>query len=913
MRNFLRHLLMRLRRDRLDDELRDEMALHVELRTAELVERGMTPDEARAAALRRFGNTTLLREDSRTLWGFGALETVLQDIRYALRTMARARMLTGVVVVSLAIGIGVNAAIFSIANDVLFRKLPVASPDDLVLPSWVSSTKKLPGSLWGSLQDSDAGGFQSTSFTYSAYEAFRERKDLFTDLMAFKRLSGRTNVVADGEAELATAQVVSGNYYRGLGVAPALGRTITPDDDRSGSAAVVVLSYGYWQRRFGGRPDALGKNLDVNGVPATIVGVAPRDFTGTLGAGYAPELTLPLAKLADLLPDAGRLTSGNRWWIDMLGRLAPGVTRAQVESALAPAFAGILRELPKADPDTVRLVARSGARGLTNDRANLADQLAIMAMVAGLVLLIACANVANLLMSRAAARRREMAVRRAIGAGRGRLVRQLLTESGMLAGLGAAGGLVLAHWLTGALLASMQLDQTVPARTDWPVVGFTLAVSAACGILFGLAPALRGTRDDVTGSLKDGALGALGGRRRSRLAAGLLVTQMALAVLLSVGAGLLLRTVANLDRVTLGFDPSNLLVFDIDPTRAGYQGDRLRDLYSRLLDDLRALPGVSSATLSDMGLIAGSMSVTEIAVPGFEGTIDLDIGLGPTSKPAAFVQMVDPTFFETVRLPIRMGRALSPSDTSGTPRVVVVNEAMVRTFFHGHNPVGQPFTVGTGKDAAEVTIVGVAADMPFASLRGSVPPGFFTSYLQQPDLGGVTVEVRTATPPLGLVPAVRAAVRKLEPRLPIDGVRTEAQQIADSCREERTYATLATALGLVGVLLAAIGIYGLLAYQVARRTQELGLRMALGATRGAVARLVLTQSLRLAAAGAVLGLLASLAGTRVLAKVLFGLTATDPATFAGAILLLLAVALAAGALPARRAARVDPLVALRTE
>ncbi len=912
MPRFFRHVLMRLRRDRLDDELRDEMALHVELRAAELVERGMSPDEARAAALRRFGNTTLLREESRTMWGFGAVETWVQDARYALRTMGRTRALTGVVVVSLAIGIGANAAIFSVANGVVFRKLPVPSPDELVLLSWVSSTKTLPGGLWGSLRSSDAGGYQSTSFTYSAYEAFRQRTDLFTDLVAFKGLFGRANVIVDGDAELASAQVVSGNYYRGLGVAPALGRVISNDDDRPDSDAVAVLSYGYWQRRFGGRAGVVGTTIDVNGVPATVIGVAPRGFTGTLDAGRAPEITMALAQLPRILPDAGRLTAHNRWWVDMLGRLAPGVTRAQVDSALAPVFAGVVRELPKGEPDTMRLLARSGARGLTTARTEVADRLAIMAMVAGLVLLIACTNVANLLMSRATARRREMAVRAAIGAGRGRLVRQLLTESVMLAGLGAVGGVALARWLAGALLAAMDLDQAGAARLDWPVLGFTVALSVTCGLVFGLLPALRGTRSNVTGSLKDGTPGSMGGRARSRLAAGLMVTQMALAVLLSVGAGLLLRTVANLGRVQVGFDPANLLVFDIDPTHTGYEGDRLRDLYSRLLDHLRALPGVLSASLSDLGLIAGSVSITEVTVPGFEGTIDL--GFGPPSRqPAAFVQTVDPSFFETVRLPLRLGRVLSPADAAGTPLVVVINEAMARAYFPGRNPIGERFKVGTGSDAAEVTIVGVAADMPFDSLRRVVPPGFFQSYLQQQDLSGVTIEVRTATPPLDLAPAVRAAVREIEPRLPIDGMRTETQQIAESCREERVYATLATALGVVGVLLAAIGIYGLLAYQVAQRTQELGLRMALGATRGAVARLVLAQSLRLAAAGAVLGLLASLASTRVLAGILFGLMATDPATIAGAIGLLLAVALAAGCLPARRAARVDPLVALRTE
>jgi len=912
MLRLVRRFLMRLRRDRLDDELREEMAQHVALRTAELVDQGMSPAEARAAALRRFGNVTLLREESRTMWGFGAIDTWVQDARYAVRMMARTRALTAVVVVSLAIGIGANTAIFSVANDVVLRKLPVPAPDELVLLGWVSSTKKLPGGLWGRINDSETGGYQSTAFVHQAYEAFRERGDLFTDVFGFKGVNGRANVIVDGVAELASAQVVSGNYYRGLGVALALGRAITEDDDRPESAAVTVISHGYWVRRFGRDPGVLGRTINVNGVPTTIVGVAPAGFAGTLDAGRAPEITMALAHLPGLMRNAGRLIAANRWWVEVMARRAPGVTNAQVEAALAPDFARVVGELPKAEPDAMRVVAYPGGRGLTAGRAEVADRLSIMAMVAGLVLLIACANVASLLMSRATARRREMAVRAAIGAGRRRLVRQLLTESVLLAGLGAAGGVALARWLGGALLAAMDLDQTNVARFDWPVVGFTAALALGCGLVFGLVPALRGTRSDLTGSLKDNALGAMGGRTRTRLAAGLLVTQFALAVVLTVGAGLLLRTLTNLGRVDVGFDPTRMLVFDVDPTMAGYEGERLTGLYERLMDRLRGLPGVDGATLSEAGLIAGSVSLTDIVVSGFDGEVENPFGFA-SSRPYAFVQLVDPAFFDTIRLPLRLGRALSDGDRPGGPRVVVVNEAFARLYFADRSPVGATFTVGSGDDAPEVQIVGVVADMPYDTLRRGRLPTFYGSYRQAPQLGGVTVEMRTLTPPLDLVPAVRAALREIEPRLPLDGVRTEEQQIADSYREERTYATLATTLGAVGVLLAAIGLYGLLAYQVAQRTQELGVRMALGATRGNLARLVVSQSLRLTAVGAVLGVAASLAGTRVLAGILFGLTPTDPATLAGAVVVLLAVALAAGYLPARRAARVDPLVALRTE
>jgi len=918
IRRFLRHLLARVRRDRLDDELREEMGLHVELRTTELVERGVPPAEAHAAALRRFGNATLLREDTRTMWGFGALDTWVHDVRYGVRMMSRTRALTAVVVVSLAIGIGANTAIFSVAHDVVLRKLPVPAPDELVLLGWVSSTKTLPGGLWGRLGDSSTGGYQSTSFVYPAYEAFRERTDLFTDLFAFKPFPARANVIVDGVAELVSGQVVSGNYYRGLGVAPAIGRAITDDDDRPESEAVVVLSYGYWQRRFGGDAAVLGTTITVNGVPATVVGVAPQGFAGTLDAGRAPEITMALAQLARLTPDAGRLIAQNRWWIDMMGRRAPGVTRDRIESALAPAFARVVGTLPKGNPEVMRVLAYPGARGLRAGRAELAGQLSLMAMVAALVLLIACGNVASLLMSRATARRREMAVRVAIGAGRRRLVRQLLTESMLLAGLGAAAGVVLARWLGGTLLGAMDLARTNTARLDWPVLGFTVALALACGLVFGLVPALRGTRSDLTGPLKEKTLGAMGSRPRTRLAAGLLVAQMALAVLLSVGAGLLLRTLVNLGRVDVGFDPARLLVFEIDPTLAGYEGDRLTAFYAQLLDRLRGVPGVEAAALSQHGLIAGSVSLTEIVVPGLEWNVADPFGFS-AKVPLAFVQVVDPTFFDTIRLPLRLGRGFSGADRIGAPLVVVVNEALARLYFPGRSPIGGRFVVGSEDRAPEVEIVGVVADMPFDSLRRGRLPTFYVSYRQSlgfgpvTNLGAATLEIRTRTQPFELVPAARAAVRDLEPRLPLDGVRTEQQQIAESYREERLYATLAATLGAVGVLLAAIGLYGLLAYQVAQRTPELGVRVALGATRGGLARLVIGQSVRLAAAGAVLGVGASLAGTRVLSSVLFGLTATDPVTVAGAVALLLAVAVAAAGLPALRASRVDPLVALRLE
>jgi len=701
------------------------------------------------------------------LWGFEALETWIQDVRYALRMMGRTKAFTTVVVLSLAIGIGANTAIFSVTNEAVFRSLPVPDPDELVLLRWASSVKKIPGGLWGRFDDSDAGGYTSTAFTYPAFAAFRERTEVVRDLFAFKKVGGRANVIVDGIAELATAQVVSGSYYRGLGVTPVIGRAIGDEDDRPGSEPLAVLSHGYWERRFGGAGDVVGRVVTVNGLAVTIAGVSPAGFEGTLDLGRVADLTLALAVLPQIMPNAARLTAEGRWWVQMMGRRAPGVTRLQVEAALGPVFGQVLAELPDAVPSTMRLLAEPGARGLCAGRDEVGKRLAVMAAVAGLVLLIACANVASLLLSRAASRRRELAVRAAIGAGRRRLLRQLLSESLLLAGLGLVAGLLLARGLAAVLLAAMELGEVGTVRFDWRVFGFTVVLGLGCGLLFGLIPALRSTREQVVGGLKEGGLGAIGGTVRGRLTRGLLVVQMALAVLLTVGAGLLLRTTANLRKVELGFDPVRLLVFQADPTLAGYEGDRLRGLYGRMLERVRALPGVESASLSQAGLVAGDVWITDITVAGFEGPVDI-------------------------------------------------------------------------------------------------------------------------------------------------GFMTEEQQIADSYREERLYATLATTIGLVGALLAAIGLYGLLAYQVAQRTQELGVRMALGATRGALARLVLAQSFRLAAVGALLGLLASLAATRVLASVLFGLTATDPATLAGAILLLVVAALA-GYLPARHAARVDPLAALRVE
>jgi predicted permease len=904
-----------LRRSRLDDDLAEEIRLHINLRRQALIDEGMDPRDADARARRMFGNATAIREETRDMWGFPSFETLVQDLRYGARLLRRSPAFTATAVVSLAIGIGASAAVFSLANTVLFRKLPVPRPDDLVVVRWVNSGGFPFASLNGyASQTGDQNS--STSFSLTAFESIRKDTADLLDTFGFADLY-RVNVSADGRPETESAQVVSGNYYSALGVTAAAGRTITESDMAPGAPPVAVISYAYWQRRFGGSPEALGSALVVNKLTFTVVGVAQRGFQGTLQVSQDPAVTLPLSAYGPITRDDSP-DNPDSWWVLMMGRLKPEVTVVQVQPRLdAIVKRTVMAARPTAEATSLpRVVVDPGAAGQTEDRETMREPLKAMAFVVIIVLLVACANVSTLLLARGRARQREVAVRVAIGAPRRRIVRQLLTESLLLATLGSTLGLALASWLAAALAPALTSrgsgGSELSAGLDWTVVGFTVLLAFGCSILFGLAPSLRSTDVRIAPGLREAGRGAAAVGQRNRLGSALVVVQVSLSMLLLSAAGLLAFSVRNLQGVSPGFDPRNVLVFGVDPQQNGYDEVRTRQVLDTALERLRALPGVRGASVSSHRLIANSSSIGSAARLD-EPRPDLDSGESSSfmQKHSVWRQVVDETFLDTMGIPVLRGRGLSVSDTKEAAAAAVINEALAKQLFGTSEVVGRQFVLGL-RSKDPVQIVGVAADARYTSMRRNPPPTVYLSWRQQP-LRSATFEVRTSSDAAAFAATVREAMREIDPALPLVNLRTQDDQIIESLTEERLFAGLATLLGIVTLLLSGIGVYGLLAYSVARRTQEIGVRMALGAERTTVRWMVLKQSLTLAGAGLALGIPAAIFGTRFVESMLYGLTARDPSTVATAALVMALVALAAAYVPARRASRVDPIVALRAE
>jgi predicted permease len=833
-------------------------------------------------------------------------EEMFQDIRYGIRMLINSPGFTAVAVLSLVLGIGANTAIFSLINAVVLKTLPVRDPEQLILLGWVSGPNPPAASLRGNL-DMRGGGSSSTSFSYPAFEQMRARNEVFSDMVAFTDLD-RLNVSIDGQAELNDGQIVSGNYYSVLGVEPALGRLISDEDDRQSEAAAAVISYAYWQRRFGQNPEVLGKVIYLNGAPFTIIGVTPPAFNGTLQVGYSPEITVPLAMQPLVLDGKPIAKDSTNWWLQILGRLKPGVTEEQARGQLNTLFQQIVAaDLTtfKEEKDEARLEVSAGSRGLNDTRRQISETLFIMMGVVGLVLAIACANIANLLLARSAARQKEIAVRLALGASRFRLIRQLLTESVLLAVVGGSLGLLLTYWSRGFLLqlvpaesAGMMLD----LEPDVRILAFTVSVSIVTGLLFGIAPAFRATKVDLTPALKDND--RVTSRARSRLSKVLLVGQVAISLMLLISAGLFVRTLQNLEKVTLGFNRENLLIFKVDPTLNGYKGARLANLYRQMEEKIEAIPGVRSVSLSRYPLISNSASITSVSVPGFTPPSD--------KKIYVYLQPSSEDFLDTMEIPLLAGRNIRSQDGEGAPKVAVVNETFARTFFSGADPVGRRFSFHRSK--TEIEIVGLARDAKYSYLRDETPPTIYLPYLQDlPRLGQMTFEVRTAGEPFQIVPFIRQAVQSLDSGVPLFNVKTQSEIVAEHLSEERMFARLSSAFGLLALLLACIGLYGIMSYAVTRRTHEIGIRMALGARPGNVRWMVMRETVLLVLIGVVIGVVAAVWATELISSLLFGLTGADPLTIACVAMLLIAVSAFAGYLPARRASRVDPIVALRYE
>jgi predicted permease len=905
------------REERLDKELR----LHLQEQVDSYMAAGMTREDAERRARLEFGGVEQVKEDVRESRRWFFFSVLGRDVRFGLRMLRKNPGFTAVAVLSLALGIGANTAIFTLIDAVLLRMLPVKNPQELVSLN-IGEQETAQGTGRGSGFPRWTDGNSATAFSYTSFARMRERSDVFSSVFAFKR-AGRLNTQVDGNAELAAGQLVTANYFSTLGVPLVLGRDFMDEDDHPGAAPVAIISYGYWERRFGSDRSAVGRTIAINGVSFQIVGVTAPEFYG-LQEGSPVDLSVPIATqprvLANLEESGVSLfTAADHWWVEIMGRLKPGVTEQQAHASLDVIFKqSLLDSLSKEkDPFTGPMPVLQivpGSRGLQGLRNGFSKPLFILMTVVGVVLLIACANVANLLLARATERRKEIAVRLAMGATRSRLVRQLLIESMLLSSLGALAGLLFAYWGSSLLVTMMQSGNNhivLDLHPDLRVLAFTAGVGLLTGLLFGLAPALRGTRVDLTSSLKQSS-GSKSGIGRMGLTKSLVVSQVALSLVLLFGAGLFVRTLVNLQTMNVGFTRDNLLLFGIAPREAGYKGVRYANLCRDIQRRLAALPGVKSATSSLHLLLSGSMRGNTISVPGYT----------PAAKESMSVQVlpVGTDFLPTMGIALLQGRDLTAHDDENAPKVALINQKMAQKYWPGQNPVGRHFTMGK----LDLEVVGVVQDAKYNSLRRDIAPVVYHPYVQNMDtMPHMHFEVRTAGSidssgdAAALIPAVREVVRTVDSRLPLFDVSTQTQQIDDLLLQERLFAKLTAFFSALALTLVCVGLYGMMSYTVSRRTSEIGIRMALGARRGSILGMVLRDVLRLAAIGVTLGIGASLATAKLadaaVAGLLFGLKTSDTTVIVIAALLMTAVALLAGFLPARRASRVEPMVALRYE
>ena len=866
------------------------------------------------------------------------MTTLLQDIRYGFRMLLKQKGLTAVALLSLALGIGANTALFSIVDAMLLKMLPVREPERLVLFKSLAPRDFSVGSYNGSSHTDEATGLQSrTSFAYITYQRMREQESPVSDLIAFANVNLNVNV--DGEPDMATGQAVSGNYYSGLGVQPALGRLLTDEDDKPNATAVAVLSHRFWHKRFAANPAVVGKQINLNNVPFTIIGVSAKGFDGTMGVGSSQDLTIPVSLEPALYVDKTRSYNhgSGTWWLKIMGRLKPGATAEQAQAQLGNAFHHSVLEhralrqaeatksgqnvIADLDPNMFpRLFADPGGQGEMYGRNYYRSALYLLFGVVGLVLLIACANVANLLLSRAAGRQKEIGLRLALGASRRRLIRQLLTESLLLSILGGLLGLIFAVWIKDGLLTVSGWGgrglRALEPQLDWRVLGFTFALALLTGLIFGLAPAWRSTRVDLTPSLKESGRSS-SAVHRSYLSRGLVVFQVALSLLLLVGAGLFVRTLLNLQRVDPGFETKNLLLFEVQPSLIGYKDEPLRDIYRQIGERLDAVPGVQGVTFSRMALLAqGSSSSSVYLRDALSAAPDAEGRYKPNGE--GYRHTVRENFFEVMGIPLLHGRSFGPQDVLTTPKVVVVNQTFANKYFPGENPIGKRFTFDSRKPD-EMEIVGLCKDAKYTRQRDEIPPTVYSSYRQERPLPYATFEVRTIGEPTAAVASVREVVKQIDSNLPVLGVKTQVEQADETLRMERLFAKLLTLFALLAQQLAAIGLFGVLAYTVSQRTHEIGIRMALGASRAAVLKMIVRQGMTLAVLGVILGLVGAYVLTRYLeswislSKMLFEVKVSDPLTYGVIAVLLTVVALIACYIPARRATKVDPLVALRYE
>lgn len=904
MTGMMSDLLFRMRalfrRKSVEAELDEELRAHFEHQVEKLVKSGLPPEEAKRQARLEFGGLDQVKEECRDARGVNFIETLIHDIHYGLRMLRKTPGFTTIAILTLALGIGANTAIFGLVNAVMLRLLPVEKPEELQ-------------QVWK--RDARRGGETSDSFTNPLWEQLRDRQDVFSSIFAWGE--DKFDLARGGAVHYAQGIWVSGDFFKTLGLRPTTGRLILASDDRRGCAGVAVLSYGFWQGHYGDSESAVGSTLSLSRHPIEVIGVAPRGFHG-LDVGQTFDVALPICAAAMFDGKDSRLDERGWWWLDVMGRRKPGTSVAQLEARLAvlsPAIFGAAlpqKWAPEFQRDFLKrsLVALSAPSGVSGMRRQFDRPLQILMAVVGLVLLIACANIASLMLARASARYQEIALRQALGASRRRLMRQLLTECIMLSSAGALVGILFARWGAALLvryLSTTQYAVFLDLSLDGRVLAFTAAIAVLTGILFGVLPAFRSTRISLTSAIKGGR--ALGSEHPSRfhIRQWIVATQVALSLVLLVAAGLLLRSFHKLVTLDVGFDRNNVLLVSANLKLAQIPPDRQLATFEAIENRLSSLPGIESA---------GRSLLTPIGYSTWNQTISTDWSKALTGDGAlAWLNAVSPGYFKTLGMPLLAGRNFNSADTRSAPPVAIVNQTLARRFFPTLNPLGRTFRIDpiSGQPGPPIEVVGLVRDAKYESIReDTLPTAFFPASQVPGGFEAETFELRSGVPPSALISPAQAAVADVNKEIPLE-FHTLAQEVNDSMVPERLLALLSGFFGALALLLAMIGIYGTFNYQVSQRHREFGVRMALGAAPGAILRLVLRDLAVMLACGLVAGISISLASTRVLQRFLFGLDPYDAVTLIAAAGLLSAVAILAGYLPARRATKVDPMVALRYE
>ena len=918
---YLRRLAMLLRRDRFDREMDEEMLLHRELKEQELKDKGVPPEEAHYMAKREIGNALRLREESREAWGWNWLEHLGQDSRLALRQMRKNPGFTVVAILTLALGIGANTAIFTLVHAVLLKQLPVKNPGELY---GLGDTRACCDTTdFADMRNNFA------MFSYPLYKQLRDNTPEFSDLAAFQTALANLSVRRSGVSTPAMpyfGEIVSGNYFEAFGVGAYAGRMLLPEDDQPTAPPVAVMSYRAWQLHYGADPAVIGASFTFNGLPATIVGVAPPGFYGDSLRSDPPDFWVPLAMEPPLSPDNALLNHVNHYWLYLIGRLKPNVQPEQARAHLLLEIRDYLTSLVGVSDYDRRTISSivftlpPAGSGITRLRDSYGEGLRLLMIISGLVLLIACANIANLLLARSTANRLQNAVRVALGAARGRLIRQTVTEGLVMALLGGIAGIAVAFAGTRTiLLLTFRGADYIPIdpAPSWPVLGFALAISLATGVIFSFVPAWIASSAHPAEPLRGSGHSTPDASALPQKL--MVVAQAALSLVLLVGAGLLSQSLRNLEKQNFGFQPEGRLIVRVRPASAGYSVERLPALYRQMEDRLSQIPGVRSASLALTSPLGGWNFSTPVFIEGRAPSAN-------PSEDAAFYDFVSAHFFESIGNRVLRGRAISEQDTPTSHHVAVINETFAHRFFPNQDPIGHHLGISDASHSGDYEIVGIAEDAKFTNAKNPASPMFFVPLLQIETYKDAddqayqtwanyidSIQLRVVGRPENFQRAVQQTLADIDPNLIVRKMMTFQDLVDGNFNSSRLIAQLTTVYGILALVLASIGLYGVAAYTVARRTSEIGIRMALGAQRGTVIRMILRSAMQPIALGLLVGVPVALAGGHAIASQLFGVKGYDPLVLAGAVAALAAAAVLAAIIPARRAASIDPIRALRTE